>query len=79
MENINDYLGVYEIGVNYYAGTGRQTAEVQVGVDDDSYIRNFSKTLSSERGSAGNNSPIPVAEVEIRLIGGELVYDIYRK
>lgn len=30
-------------------------------------------------GSDSNHSPIPVAEIEIRLIGGELVYDIYRK
>lgn len=78
-ENIDEFLSVYEIAVNYWGGVGTQVAAVQVGVDNNNYVRNIGKSLPTPRASAGDNSPITVARVEIRLVGGELIYDIYRE
>lgn len=79
MENINEFLGTYEIALNYFSGSGTQVAAVQVGVDNNNYVRNIGKSLPTPRASAGDNSPITVARVEIRLVGGELIYDMYRE
>lgn len=55
--------GTYRIGVNYYRGDGPETARVQVEAGDE--VRNFTQLLTSDVGSAGNNSPISVATLVV--------------
>ncbi len=57
--------GEYRVGVNYYRGSGPETARIQVEAGDE--VRNFTQALASDRGSSGNASPIPVATV---VVGG---------
>jgi hypothetical protein len=53
--------GVYQVGVNYFNGNGAETANIQIQAG--LLIRNFQVHLSNEQGSAGDNSPIPVASI----------------
>ena len=55
--------GTYRVGVNYYRGDAPETARVQVEAGDE--VRSFSQPLASDRGSGGNQSPIPVATVVV--------------
>ncbi len=55
--------GAYSVGVNYYNGDAPETARIQVEAGDE--VRNFTQVLSSDRGSSGNASPIPVATVTV--------------
>lgn len=57
--------GEYRVGVNYYNGDAPETARIQVEAGDE--VRNFTQALGSDRGSAGDASPIPVATV---VVGG---------
>ena len=56
-------VGIYSVGVNYYRGNGPETAEVTINAGLQ--VRNFEIPLSQAVGSSGDNSPIPVAEVEV--------------
>ena len=53
--------GVYSVGVNYYNGTGPETASVQIVAGN--LVRPFSVPLSEAVGSAGNQSPVMVADI----------------
>jgi hypothetical protein len=53
--------GTYNIGVNYYRGTGPETATVNV--EAGSQTRTFTVELTDAIASSGNNSPIPVADI----------------
>jgi hypothetical protein len=64
--------GTYSIGVNYYSGSGPETATVNVAAG--SQTRTFTVDLTQSVGSAGNpaptanstpgvNTPIPVADI----------------
>jgi hypothetical protein len=55
--------GIYRVGVNYYYGTAPETAMLQVQAGD--IVRNFTTYLPAARGSGGNNSPVPVARIEV--------------
>jgi hypothetical protein len=54
-------VGRYRFGVNYYYGYSAETARVTIKTP--SAEATYSKTLSSYRGSSGNNSMIPVGDV----------------
>ncbi len=58
-------VGTYKVGVNYYAGSAPETANVHIVAGDPPLSRNFSHSLSSERGSGGSDSPIPVATIKV--------------
>jgi hypothetical protein len=55
--------GTYRFGVNYFRGSGPETARVniQAGLE----VRNFTIPLSAAVGSAGDDSPIPVTTVQV--------------
>lgn len=53
--------GSYRIGVNYYSGSGPETATVRVAAGP--VIRVYNVPLQESLGSAGNASPVPVATV----------------
>ena len=55
--------GVYSIGVNYYGGSGPETAQVQVTAG--TIVRNYTIPLAVARGSSGDTSPIPVASITV--------------
>ncbi|TRO82574.1 YfaP family protein [Trichloromonas acetexigens] len=55
--------GVYRVGVNYYYGFAPETARVNIVAGDKN--RSYSKTLSYSRGSGGNYSPTPIANIEV--------------
>jgi len=57
--------GTYQIGVNYYWGDGIETARIQVNAGQ--IVRNYSISLSTVVGSDGNNSPIPVATIDVTV------------
>ncbi|HEX5716065.1 MAG TPA: hypothetical protein VF179_07900 [Thermoanaerobaculia bacterium] len=53
--------GVYHVGVNYFRGSGAETANIQIQAG--LLIRNFQVHLSNARGTSGDSSPIPVASI----------------
>ncbi len=55
--------GTYRIGVNYYSGSGPETAQIQILAG--SSVRNYTVPLPSARGSSGDQSPIPVASITV--------------
>lgn len=55
--------GTYRIGVNYFRGSAPETAHIDVKAGLD--VRSFTTLLSTAVGSAGNNSPIPVATITV--------------
>ena len=77
-ENLDDYLGTYRVGVNYFSGEGPETARVQISVNGGQEIRTFTQPLPAARGSSGNDSPVPIANVTISLAEGALKYAISR-
>ena len=56
--------GEYRIGVNYYSGRSPEVATVLIQAGTNSFSRQIS--LPVERGSSGNNSPVPVARVVVQ-------------
>jgi hypothetical protein len=57
----NLVAGTYKFGVNYFAGSGPETATVNV--EAGSQTRTFTVDLVDAVASAGNDSPIPVANI----------------
>lgn len=55
--------GTYAVGVNYYYGAAPELARVQVKAGLD--VRTFEVPLASSLGSAGNASPVPVANINV--------------
>jgi hypothetical protein len=55
--------GTYEIGVNYFSGSGPETATVNVEAGSQS--RTFTVGLTTAVASSGNNTPIPVANIVV--------------
>lgn len=55
--------GVYRVGVNYYSGSAPEVANIQVKAG--LLIRTFQVQLNQSLGSAGNNNPIPVADIVV--------------
>ncbi len=55
--------GTYRVGVNYYFGSGPETANVLVKAG--LVLRSYQVRLNNAVGSAGNNSPIPVATIVV--------------
>ena len=53
--------GTYQVGVNYYSGSAPETAiiQIQAGL----LLRRYEIRLTDVRGSSGNDSPIPVANI----------------
>jgi len=56
-------VGRYRFGVNYYYGQSPEVARVTVKTPNSEAT--YSKALSVSRGSGGDNSPIPVADVVV--------------
>jgi len=56
--------GTYRIGVNYYYGQAPEVAQVQISLSDGRAL-SFSQSLSTSRGSSGNNSPLIMATVHV--------------
>lgn len=56
-------IGRYRFGVNYYYGYSPEVATITVKTPSSEYTT--SKTLSSSRGSSGNNSMVPMADVVV--------------
>lgn len=68
--------GIYRVGVNYYSGSSPENARVQV-TTADGRTRTVNKTLSNALGSSGNNSPKPVADIDVnRDEDGKYIYDV---
>lgn len=57
-------IGNYHVGVNYYSGSGVETAKVQITTSDGN-TRSFSKLLANAVGGSGNNTPIGVATIAV--------------
>ncbi len=55
--------GTYRIGVNYYYGALPETAQIQVKAGLS--IRTFTRDLPAMQGQAGNDNPIPVADIVV--------------
>jgi hypothetical protein len=55
--------GTYRIGLNYYSGSRPEVARIQVQAGLE--VRSFQTTLPFSRGSGGNSSPIPVADIVV--------------
>ncbi len=55
--------GVYRVGVNYYSGSAATSTKIQLSAGLSSAT--ISKVLPIARGSSGNNSPIPVADIVV--------------
>lgn len=53
--------GTYRIGVNYYYGAAPEMAYIQIAAGNS--VRNFTRNLPMVMGTAGNDSPIPVANI----------------
>lgn len=68
--------GTYRFGVNYYRGSAPEMATIQVDAGSDS--RFLTKALNSARGSAGDGSPVLVADVRVSRdpVTGEYVFVI---
>jgi len=60
--------GTYHFGVNYYYGTGIETAYVQIVAG--TLVRSFTIPLAVSVGGFGNDTPIPVADV---VVNGDAV------
>ncbi|WP_210499428.1 YfaP family protein [Vibrio crassostreae] len=58
-------LGTYSIGVNYYSGNAPEKAEITLFLGDGQSVKPRTKTLSSERGSDGNDNPEIMFEVNV--------------
>ncbi len=59
----NLQTGTYNVGVNYYYGHGPETARIIINAYD--IEREYSVSLSTDRGSSGDNSPIHVASIVV--------------
>ncbi len=55
--------GIYGVGVNYYSGSGPETARVQI--EAGSVVRSFTVPLGTAVGSSGNSTPISVADIVV--------------
>jgi hypothetical protein len=55
--------GTYGVAVNYYRGSGLDTAQIQIQAGD--VIRDFSVPMSFPMGSTGNFRSWPVASIEV--------------
>lgn len=58
-------LGSYAIGVNNFSGATGRTATVQIASYDEGVLLTRSVGVGLARGTAGDNSPIPVATVQV--------------
>lgn len=56
-------LGTYRVGVNYFRGTGPETAHVNIKVPGTD--RSFDVVLPTALGTSGNATPVPVANVSV--------------
>lgn len=56
-------VGQYRVGVNYFRGSAPEVARVEVKAG--SHSRGMSIPLPSERGPAGDSSPVPVVTVTV--------------
>lgn len=68
--------GEYEIGVNYFSGTGVENVKVQITSENgDSKI--FAKKLETANGVNGNSAPVKVAKVKVyKDSNGKYIYQI---
>lgn len=68
--------GEYEIGVNYFSGTGVENVKVQITSENgDSKI--FAKKLETANGVNGNTAPVKVAKVKVyKDSNGKYIYQI---
>ena len=55
--------GTYTVGVNYYRGSGPETANVRVRAG--TVLRARSVPLAADRGAAGNGSPTPAFAIQV--------------
>lgn len=55
--------GVYSVGVNYFRGSGPETAQLQITAG--TIVRNYTIPLAVVRGGDGDASPIPVASITV--------------
>ncbi|MEM8601284.1 MAG: hypothetical protein AAGF99_15300 [Bacteroidota bacterium] len=55
--------GLYAFGVNYYGGSGPETAQLQVTAG--TVTRNYSRTFTRALGSSGNASPTIMSQVTV--------------
>ncbi|WP_237380936.1 MULTISPECIES: YfaP family protein [Cupriavidus] len=62
-------LGTYAIGVNNFSGATGRTATVQIASYDEGVLLTRSVGVGMARGTSGDNSPIPVATVQVRQEG----------
>ncbi len=70
--------GTFKVGVNYYYGQNPEVAQIQINTSDGN-TRTFTKNLPQSYGSAGNNSPLDVASVDVTLdSNGGYVYSVHQ-
>ena len=55
--------GTYQVGLNYFRGSEPENALVQVQAGD--IVRNYTMLLPEARNVEGNDSPVPVARIEV--------------
>jgi hypothetical protein len=56
-------IGTYEIGVNYYSGSGTETATVTMSTPFTTLTRKI--TLTTAKGTAGNTNPTYVGKIKV--------------
>jgi hypothetical protein len=61
-------LGAYNIGVNYFRGSGPERATFQI-TTADGYTQTIYQQLDTARGSDGNDSPVDVARITVNADG----------
>lgn len=68
--------GVYSVGVNYFSGSGPETAQVQVSTGDGN-TRTYSQSLTTAVGSSGNSSPISISNITVsKDQNGKYTYEV---
>lgn len=67
--------GTYRFGVNYYSGSGPETATLQITAGP--VTRSYSRTLTSPRGSSGDDIPFLLSDVIVaRNPSGEYTFAV---
>lgn len=70
-------VGTYSIGVNYFSGTGSETAEIALFLGDGRTITPRTQVLTQSLGFSGDNSPILVFEIDVAENGnGQIIYTV---
>ncbi len=68
-------VGVYTLGVNYYRGSAPENGTIQIKAG--TMIRSHTFSVTSQRGSSGNNSPMTLGHVVVEMSPSTGEYQFY--